>query len=214
LGGFAPGVAHHYKCNAAKPMDHIFVAFTGSQAKSLFTQCGLHRGGVISLSKPGETLYLAEAILKKGLEKTEYSHQLCCSYLRTLLLEQAVELAHPGHSASASTQTYRHCRRYIDEHFSTVCSPVDVADVHGINVRYLSRLFKRFGNITPHEYIMRLKLNKAARLLLTSHLSVKQVAQRVGFEDPYHFSRNFKKFHGLAPRHYRDTHLEKPLWAD
>ena len=214
LGGFAPGIPHHYKCDAEKPMEHIFIVFTGSQAKELFMQCGLHRGGVIRLSKPGETLYLAEAILKKGMEKTEYSHQLCCSYLRTLLLEQAAELAQPGHSASASTETYRHCRRYIDEHFSTIFSSVDVADAHGINVRYLARLFKRFGTITPHDYIMRLKLNKAASLLLTSDLSVKQVAEQVGFEDPYHFSRNFKKFHGLAPRHYRDAHLKIPFLSE
>lgn len=205
LGGFEPGTPHHYQCDAERPMEHIFVAFTGSQAKTLFRQCGLHHGGVIPLSRTGETLYLAEAILRKGLEKTEYSHALCCSYLKTLLLEQASELAHPRHSASGSTQTYRQCRRFIDEHFSTLCSPADVADAYGINVRYLARLFKRFGNITPHDYITRLKLNRAASLLLTSNLPVKQVAAMVGFEDPYHFSRNFKKFHGLSPSHYRHT---------
>lgn len=213
LGGFAPGVAHYYKCNTVTPMEHIFVAFTGFEAKELFDNCGLGDGGVIDLCKTGETQYLAEAIFKKGLEKTEYSQQLCCSYLRALLLEQAAELANPGKSASGSTETYRQCRRYIDENFSTVNSPGDVGDAHGINVRYLSRLFKRFGDITPHEYIMRLKLNKAASLLLTSNLSVKEVAGLVGFEDPYHFSRNFKKFHGLAPLHYRDTHLEKAYFS-
>lgn len=207
MGGFAPGVAHHYKCNTEMPMEHIFVAFTGSEAKELFDNCGLSKGGVIDLYKTGVTQYLAEAIFKKGLEKTEYSQQLCCSYLRALLLEQAAELANPGKSASGSTETYRQCRRYIDENFSTINSPANVGDAHGINVRYLSRLFKRFGAITPHEYIMRLKLNKAASLLLTSNQSVKEVAGLVGFEDPYHFSRNFKKFHGLAPLHYRDTHL-------
>jgi len=209
VGGFCPGVAHHYKCSATEPIEKIFIVFTGLEAKELFKQSGLNHGGVINLSKPGETLYLAEGILKCGLEKTEYSHQLCCSYLRTLLLEQASELASAGHSTSASMETYRQCRRYIDEHFSTVFSSVDVADAYGIDVRYLARLFKRFGNINPHSYIMRLKLNKAASLLLTSNLSVKQVAKEVGFEDPYHFSRNFKKFHGFAPRDYRDIHLEK-----
>jgi len=54
---------------------------------------------------------------------------------------------------------------------------------------------------------MRLKLNKAASLLLTSSRPVHEVAAQVGFEDPYHFSRNFKKFHGLSPRNYRLAHI-------
>ena len=168
FGGFIPGIEHHYKCDTLTPMEHIFIAFTGYQARELFEHCSLNHGAVINLSKTGETLYLAEAILKKGLEKTEYSHQLCCSCLRTLLLEQASQLAHPGQSASTSTETYRQCRRYIDEHFSTVFSPADVADAHGINVRYLARLFRRFGNITPHDYIMRLKLNEVITLTTLS----------------------------------------------
>ncbi len=207
LGAITPDVAHHYKCNAKEPMEHIFIAFTGSQAKELYENCGLADSNVVELANPVEIQYLAEAILRKGLEKTQYSHELCCSYLRTLLLEQAAAEAQIGKSACASTQTYRKCLHFIDENFSSISSPSQVADTFDINVRYLSRLFKRFGNTSPLNYIMRLKLNKAASMLLTSNLSVKEIAELVGFEDQFHFSRNFKKLHNLSPQHYRDRHL-------
>lgn len=203
LGGFIPGISHHYKCNKNNPLEHIFIAFTGSQASQLFKKCSLAEGRVVPLIKASEVLYLAEAILKKGLEKTEFSHQLCCIYLKALLLEQGSNLALSSSSDVLSMDSYRKCRKYIDDNFSSIISPIEVAKSCSINIRYMSRLFKKYGEITPREYIMRLKLNKAASLLLTTNLSVREVGYLIGFEDPYHFSRNFKYFHGLSPRYYR-----------
>ncbi len=208
IGGFMPGMKHHYKSDPATPMEHIFIAFTGTRAKELFRTLGLDKNNVMPLSKPGEMLYLAETILKKGLQKNEWTQQLCASYLLALLLEQSADLSDSEVSSTLSKRTYQHCRKYIDENFSHIVGPGQVAKACDINVRYLSRLFKQFAKITPHEYIMRLKLNKAASLLLMSNLRVRDIAGQVGFEDPYHFSRNFKKFHGRSPRHYRDAHLK------
>jgi len=207
LGGFTPGVPHHYKNDPQHPMEHIFVAFVGSEAADLFQKSSLASQGVIELANPGETFFLMEQILKKGLEKTEFSQSLCCHYLRALLLEQACRLASSGPSTSLAMATYRECKRYIDDHFSRLYSPRPVADACGINVRYLARLFRQFDEITPQEYIMGLKLNMAASLLLTSSRPIHQIAAQVGFEDPYNFSRNFKKFHGLSPRNYRLAHI-------
>jgi len=208
IGSFTPGVRHHYKCDKNNPMEHIFIAFTGSDAPLLLKKSSLGKGNVVSLLKPSDILYLAEAILKKGLEKTELSHQLCCVYLKALLLELGSDLALSGHSDTLAMESYRKCRKYIDENFSSIFSPTEVARECSINIRYMSRLFKKYSDITPHEYIMRLKLNKAGSLLLITNLSVREIGYLIGFEDPYHFSRNFKKFHGLAPLHYRDAHLK------
>jgi AraC family transcriptional regulator of arabinose operon len=204
IGGFSPGVAHHYKCDANNPMEHIFIAFFGSQAKELFARSGLHKGNVLKMKKTGQILYLAEAILKHAFEKSVHSHELCCSYLKTLLLEQSTDVS-PEDSLRVSPATYTRCRKYIDENFSTLFLPSQVAEKCGVNVRYMSRLFKQYADVTPHEYIMRLKLNKAANLLLTTNLSIKHIAQAAGFADPYHFSRNFKNFHGVSPNRYRNT---------
>lgn len=207
LAGFAPGTPHHYRCEPKNPMEHIFIAFTGLSAKALFQKSTLLTHNHLILSKPGESLYLAEAILQKGLEKTEYSQHLCCCYLRALLLEQAANLSQLGQASSISKATYQTCRKYIDDHFSLFQSPADVAEMCGINIRYLSRLFKKYSNTTTYDYITGLKMNKAASLLLISNFSINQISKKIGFEDPYHFSRNFKKFHGLSPKHYRNKHV-------
>ncbi len=82
-----------------------------------------------------------------------------------------------------------------------------MAEACDIDVRYLAALFKRFGTSSPQQSLLRLKLIHAADLLLTTPLPIKDVALRVGFEDPYHFSRRFKQFFNCPPKQYRADHL-------
>ena len=203
LAGIAPGDSHHYKCDFQNPMEHVFVAFTGKDAAELFKQSGIGESISSKAYNHERTLSLINTLLSAGFEKSHYSQQLCACYLKTLLLELANESDRTGRHHSQSEKCYRRCRSYIDEHFSQVILPCEVADACGINVRYMSRLFKRFDDRTPQEYIIQLKLNKAATLLLTLDLSVKDVSLYVGFEDQYHFSRSFKKLYGLSPQNYR-----------
>jgi len=207
LAAFSPEISHHYKCDINNPMEHIFITFVGTEAPKLLEKGGFGKGKVLKNLRPADILHLAESMLKNGLEKTTISHELCCSYLRTLLLEQGASTVIAKKTEPVATETYRYCQQYIDENFSNIFLPSEAADKCGINIRYMSRLFKQYANITPREYIMQLKLNKAANLLLASPMSIKEISDKVGFSDQYHFSRNFKKMHGLSPRKYRNTHI-------
>jgi len=51
-------------------------------------------------------------------------------------------------------------------------------------------------------------MNKAANLLLTTDFKIKDIAYHVGFYDPYHFSKIFKKNHGQSPKKYRSDHMQ------
>ena len=70
---------------------------------------------------------------------------------------------------------------------------------------YLSRVFRRDTGITPWQYLNRYRVVQAQKLLLTSELSVTEVAQHVGFNDPAYFVRVFHKETGKAPRQYRKS---------
>jgi AraC-like DNA-binding protein len=68
---------------------------------------------------------------------------------------------------------------------------------------YLVRTFKKHMGVTPHEYILRRRLETAQLLLRHSTLSIKEIAERLVFSDQYHFSNFFKKRTGLSPSDFR-----------
>ena len=79
----------------------------------------------------------------------------------------------------------------------------EMAEFCGLSDDQLRRNFLRHTGMLPKAYLEELKLRRAAELLLSTRLPVREVAARFGYLDAYHFSRRFKRFSGLAPEHYR-----------
>lgn len=65
------------------------------------------------------------------------------------------------------------------------------------------RRFKRLTGVPPREFLMRLRLNEAERLLANAELSIHQVAELSGWSDEFHLSRRFRQAFGLSPTRYR-----------
>jgi YesN/AraC family two-component response regulator len=68
---------------------------------------------------------------------------------------------------------------------------------------YFTTLFKQKTGRSPLEYFIRLKIQYTCQLLDQSTLKIKEIASRVGYDDPYYFSRIFKKMMGTSPNEYR-----------
>jgi AraC-like DNA-binding protein len=78
----------------------------------------------------------------------------------------------------------------------------------------LRKKFKQETGLSPHQYFLLIKLNRAKALLLRQNITVKQIASELGFEDPYYFSRLFTKKEGLSPDSYRKKKLTSILHAN
>jgi transcriptional regulator GlxA family with amidase domain len=68
----------------------------------------------------------------------------------------------------------------------------------------MTRLFTEHTGTTPARYLHRLRLTRARILLERTGLTVSQVMACVGLHDPSHFSRDFRRVHGVTPTHVRD----------
>jgi AraC-like DNA-binding protein len=100
----------------------------------------------------------------------------------------------------------------MEERFSTLKTAEDVARGCHMTPVHLSRIFRRFGRVSPYQFLTRLKMNRAAELLLESGLLVKEAAERLGYANQFQFSRAFKRVYGLAPDHFaRQSHRRSAL---
>jgi AraC-like DNA-binding protein len=79
-----------------------------------------------------------------------------------------------------------------------------IAAERHVNKAYLCRLFHRYDQQTPYQFLLRLKMNHAAEQLQQPGMLVKQVAEQAGFADPFHFSRVFRAVLGLSPARFRN----------
>ena len=73
----------------------------------------------------------------------------------------------------------------------------------GMSTTHFAEQFRRRTGMAPGEYFIHLRLKHACRLLDTTSLSIREVGFKVGYEDPYYFSRAFSNLMGLSPRQYR-----------
>ena len=78
-----------------------------------------------------------------------------------------------------------------------------LAERSGFSAQHLNRLFRRVLGVTPLQYLARTRMEQAAALLREGRWTVNAVARKVGFEDPYYFSRLFHRHHGQSPSRFR-----------
>ena len=92
--------------------------------------------------------------------------------------------------------------QYLDEHLSEDISHDVIAAKHRLHPGYLSRLFKQEMGENLSEYLLRIRIEKAARLLKEDRHKIGQIAGMVGYSTSSYFSVMFKKYVGCSPREY------------
>jgi YesN/AraC family two-component response regulator len=95
------------------------------------------------------------------------------------------------------------CISYMQQHVDKVLSLSEIAGSVNLSPSHLTTLFKKKTGFSLIEYFNQLKTQKACQYLLFTDLRVNEIADKLGFEDPYYFTRMFTKIIGASPVHYR-----------
>jgi two-component system response regulator YesN len=101
-------------------------------------------------------------------------------------------------------------KKYIMENYAKA-SLDDAAKLVHMNSSYLSQLFKQKTGVNFSDFLIEVKMTKAAELLMDYHLKTYSVSEMVGYTNPKNFARTFKNFYGVNPRDYRYAKLENQL---
>jgi len=164
---------------------------------------GLHDKRVRHLANPGNVADLYEQLLSCAKLSPRQQGKVTAALLEALLFRIGAEPeTQPGLTARRRG-VFDRCREYLVANYATLRGPGDAARACRVGPEYFSRLFREHAGQTPSQFLARLRMQHAARLLQQSDLSVKAAGRAVGFEDPYHFSRVFKQIHGVASRDFQ-----------
>lgn len=193
-----------------------------SEIINLFASYPMHQ--LQALDGACNILYLALSLLPDGEETMEQVFSDYAEGYRSLYRMHSVEQVNEWLACFRDglceilknrRKTYKdhvvtNVQKYINNHIEERLTLNDVAAVFGLSSNYLSALFKKTCNVGFSEYITQRKIARAKTLLLEQDMKIYEVADKLGFESAFYFSKVFKKVEGISPREYVQSHLAGP----
>jgi len=139
-------------------------------------------------------------------EQKEPGNGMTCDLLLELLLNEVRRMPEPVSMPAGGDRLAEEALRYLRIHFPDEVSIATAAAELRCNPDYLGRVFRRRFGCSLIRMLNRIRLEKAAALLRTSPLSVKETGFSCGFNDPAYFRRQFFRAYSMRPSAYRKLH--------
>lgn len=206
-----PHTVSYYKADAEDPWTYSWVAFNGLNAESYLRRANL------TLDAPVYQCYDEEALQKLFIDMLEASkkeqnrdiHLLNSLYAFLAHLMDETFSAHSYDRKGKPGDLYiKKAVDFIETNYSRQVSIAEIAEYVGLNRKYFSKLFAGILNTSPQNFLIQFRLNKACELMENPNLSLVEISNSVGYNDPLLFSRIFKKAKGMAPKYYRRKVLQ------
>ncbi|MBD1842702.1 helix-turn-helix transcriptional regulator [Cyanobacteria bacterium FACHB-63] len=147
--------------------------------------------------------------LRAEVEQSKIGGKLLIDSLRTTLAIHLLRnycTTHPKLSSYAdglSQLILQQVREHIQENLHQDIKLIELAAIAQMSPYHFLRLFKQTLSVTPHQYILQCRIEKAKFLLQHSGLSIAEIANQVGFCDQSHLTRCFKRSLGVTPRQFQ-----------
>jgi len=98
---------------------------------------------------------------------------------------------------------YDDAKAIVEQEYASELSLDDIARRVASSRRQLQRAYSEVGDTTFRDHLTRVRMSRAAELLATRELTVREVAHRVGYRQPAQFAKAFRRYQGVAPSDYR-----------
>ncbi|WP_036718750.1 AraC family transcriptional regulator [Paenibacillus sp. JCM 10914] len=212
-----PGVTFSYEADAHNPWHYIWLALLDQEPGMMMADMGITpTHPIIHCANPNQLTELTMLYrhIRQCFKQSNqpWLEDLESSGWARLLLHQLAMLN--KEFLPPSTQDIpdiekgvREAERWISTHYHQQLSIDHMAKTLGYHRAHLSKMFKQFTGLSPMQYLIKVRIEKARQLLKTS-ITIHEIASSVGFNDALYFSKQFRKRYGMTPSEYRSK-LEK-----
>ncbi len=200
---WTPGTRHHFG-HPERPWKHSWVHCDGSAVAGDISGSGLPIGQPVTLPDTSLTDRCLRFIYAEIQAHTE-PDPVILAHLFGIWIRELQRVVNPVRAAARAPKRFLPVTRYIEENLAQPITLKDLAGRANLCASQFSVEFKRCFGRSPIDYVLDQRLKLAIYYLRDHNLTVSEVAEKVGFQDAFHFSRQFKKRHGTSPLLYRRT---------
>jgi AraC-like DNA-binding protein len=200
-----PGVWHRYRPDPAVGWTEYWIELQGSVMESL---C---REKILAPAQPVHLLGLEPEILATFAAAGQLARSKPSGFQVRLGLLGLQILPHlawprpiPGSPSQSMEQIIRESLNLLAAHLDQPLSPEAIARDLGVGYSYYRRAFKAQTGFSPKQYRLEIRFRRACDFLRNTDLMIKEIAERLGYNSPYHASTEFKKRTGLSPQRWRE----------
>ena len=208
LAWLPANVSHAYGAVEDDPWTIVWAHFSGDEVRAWGELLGVTEQTEASVfSLPDDrldeiALDQVYAALERGFA---VRHQVTAAAALRHALSTVVQLTHTPRNVRSAHERVVASIEMLRRDWQRAHALAELAAAAHVSVAHYSALFRRQTGFAPIDFIIRLRVQHACRLLDTTELSIGEVAERVGYQDPYYFTRCFRRVMGRAPRLYREV---------
>lgn len=201
-----PGVRQYYG-NASGPWNHSWIHCDGSLVGEQVREAQVPLNEVVSLGDPS---LMEKHLLELHEELTTQSEpdpMIVKNLFQNMLhrLSRTIEGERDARSPKRIPERFLAMKKYMEAHFVEPLTLDTLAERAHLSVPHFCSEFRRYFEVSPVAYLIRLRMHAAAYHLRNVNYRVSEVAGLVGYDDIFYFSKLFKKRYGLSPRAMRTS---------
>ena len=199
-----------YYADETRPWEYVWIEFDGMLAKEAITRAGLAPGAPVYHSGDrGLTSGMRDTMLELVRDKESSSYRkIALLYTFMDLLTRSSETRKTPRSGHMSDFYIKEAMSFIEQNYQNEISVEDTAEFCNLSRGYLNKIFRKYTNMSPREFLIQYRMTQAAQLLKLTELSVGDVGKAVGYPNSLHFSRAFKNTYNLSPANWREANAE------
>lgn len=200
------GKVTFYQADKTYPWSYVWVGFSGSKVESILSKTQLIDSYFCHSTIKSKVLdQLVELTKFREQKLNEITELQLISELYKLLAFLMEEFPHKSTSKNEIlVRNYvRQVKKIIHSQYDSPLKVEEIANKLNLNRSYLYKIFKEETGYSIKEYIIRIRMEKSAELLLTNNFYISEVGNSVGFTDALAFSKTFKKYFNKSPSNFR-----------
>ena len=190
----------YYEADENNPWRYLWVIFDGPKAEEVLRTSGIREEQ--PMWYPQENREKVLSCMEKLLYEYEQEYQTVANFYSLL---QTIKAS--AREVQKKEKRHRYytdkIRRYIEYRYAEEVKVSELAKHCGLNRSYMTKCFTEDTGMSPKEYLMWYRMEKAKELLAKEEFPISNVSYAVGYFDPLAFSKTFKKREGMSPSEYR-----------